>query len=258
MKQKQRVQPITVEMLINVLRQLEPKSRLGILLGGLVATADELGFPEAELVRVVRVACVQRAIAIQVQKDRSLVNAAGHPVMPTGPIDLARPIPWRCPLCDLEVAAGVKHKHTAQDWMTGKRVLSDPDDIGEGDNAIGPPAGELAEARNEARFLADLDAKHPETAEQRKKFTHLGRPVESACKCAEWPCPCGCHSGKRSAALPWTHGPSTVEEPPTLDEGAKRRERLDPGPQCVECGQPANVPPPHLESCSFSRGQGNV
>jgi len=125
--QRQKAGPvtITVEMLINVLRLLEPQSRLGILLGGLVATADELHFAEAELIRWVRVACVQRAIAMQLAKDnQGLVNAAGQRVMPAGPVDLSRPIPWRCPLCESEVPAGVKHKHTAAEWMTGKRVAS--------------------------------------------------------------------------------------------------------------------------------------
>ena len=199
-QQQRGPQTITVETLINVLRQLEPKSRLGILLGGLVATADELGFQEAELVRVVRVACVQRAIAMQVQKDRALVNAAGHPVMPTGPIDLARPIPWRCPLCDREVPASVKHKHTAQDWMTGKRVLSDPDEIEQTFN--GTP--------------------RPMTA-----FEDFQEPGPLAPDC-DW----------------------QGEEPPTLDESVKGRERVEERPAIAGCRECGEGWPEHRPGCS--------
>lgn len=167
-----------------------------------MATADELHFQEAELIRVVRVACVQRAIAMQLAKDnRGLVNASGQPVMPAGPVDLSRPIAWRCPLCDSEVPSGVKHKHTAAEWMTGKRVLPDAPGIGEGDNAIGPPAGELEEAAREAM--------------------------------------------SRVAPL----GSVPPEEPPTLDEGAKRRERGAQECTCAFYGEKPDGSIEHAPDC---------
>lgn|SRR5262245_38581321 len=147
--------PLTVETVANMLRAIEPKGRLGMILGCFVATSDELRIAEEEALRLVRVAFVQRAIALSAARESRLVDRSGQMVMPRGPVDLARPKLWECPLCGAQVLPGVKHKHTAEQWMQGKKVRVDdsafcPPAIGEGDCAIGPPAGELEAARLEA------------------------------------------------------------------------------------------------------------
>jgi hypothetical protein len=259
-RQQQRgPQTITVETLINVLRQLEPQSRLGILLGGLVATVDELGFPEAELVRVVRVASVQRAIAMQVQKDRSLVNAAGQPVMPTGPIDLARAIPWRCPLCDSEVPAGVKHKHTASEWMTGKRVAMATGQCGWCLAEPGTPhherckfTGIVPELGREHSAFNGADRPMTPLREFQEPDAEQQRPADDCAFCPEGEC-------ERRDEPP---GVPPSDEPPTVDEstpGAPRGAGSAGDPYerayrdslvCDECGD-ANG---HAPSCSQFTG----
>jgi len=117
---------MSLEMLMAGISAVEPRLRMSLVLGALVATSDQLGLEERELLRMVRVAWCQRAIAVMLtQKGSAIFDAQGRPAMPTGTeqhVELARAVSWECPLCGAYVPTGVKHKHTAHDWMTG-RVL---------------------------------------------------------------------------------------------------------------------------------------
>jgi hypothetical protein len=227
MKQGQAVR-LSVDMLMAGIAAIEPKTRISFLLAGLVATADELHLEERELLRTVRVALCQRAIAAEV--GNSILTPEGRPAMPTGdqPIALGQRSMWECPLCGAQVPPGVKHKHTVRDWMTGKmnqRSVDRIEDGSIGERAAHAPEGEQAEATG-GPVRMSLGA-----------MRLAGRPASSACRCQRWPCPCACHRAP---------GASASEEPPTLDESAKRRER----PSCEECGVHLDHADGHWPHCS--------
>jgi hypothetical protein len=191
---------IGVDDLVSMLQQVEPRLRLSLVLGALTATADELGINEEEALRYVRVALCQGLIAKQAIANRRIVGAGGQAFMPQGTerVGLARPELWQCPLCEARVPSGVKHKHTADDWMKGRKVegrsgerieLREPE-LGVGNCAIGPSRAELDEAAREAAWLAryPLPPEEPPTFDESTKRRErvAGEPLRVVC--AE----CGC------------------------------------------------------------------
>lgn len=150
-------QPITMNVptLVKLIQQIRADQRLGLLVGGLIATANELNLPEAEVIRIVRVGFVQHVIAADVNRKGGLIDSRGQPVMPTGDVELGRPVKWNCPLCQADIPEGVKHKHTAPEWMTGRLAQRSVEPALGGDCAIGPPAGELEDARREVASLEE-------------------------------------------------------------------------------------------------------
>jgi hypothetical protein len=73
---------VFVEKLIRQLMLVPPRERLELLLGGLVAAADELRLGEAQLIGVVKTAIAQRAVALEQLRNGGplLVAPNGQPL----------------------------------------------------------------------------------------------------------------------------------------------------------------------------------
>jgi hypothetical protein len=85
-----------VDQLVEGLKRVDPNLRLQLLLGGLVATADELRVGEAQLVALVNTAIQQRAKVLEMLRQGVpvLVGPDGAPVLRVEP-----PVSDVCPLC---------------------------------------------------------------------------------------------------------------------------------------------------------------